>query len=84
MALPHRRCVGCGAKRPKSELVRFVVSSKRLTPKESGGGRGAYLCREAACASNVVRNKGAFSRVLKTEVLAPDIESLTGWITKDF
>jgi len=51
--IPERKCVGCSAVRPKSELIRIV----RLP--ESGGievdatgkksGRGAYICPSNNC-----------------------------------
>ncbi len=61
--IPLRKCSGCGAMKPKKELVRVVKSplifnengdivskseiSLDLTGKKAG--RGAYLCRSADC-----------------------------------
>ena len=50
--IPTRRCVGCGEHFPKGELIRVVRSpegeiSLDFTGKKSG--RGAYICRSAAC-----------------------------------
>ena len=50
--IPERRCVGCGEHFPKSELVRVLRTPEGeitldLTGKKSG--RGAYICRKAAC-----------------------------------
>ncbi len=50
--VPVRRCVGCSEHFPKSELVRVLRTPEGeivldLTGKKSG--RGAYICREAAC-----------------------------------
>ena len=50
--LPTRKCTGCGEHFPKNTLVRVVRSpegqiSLDLTGKLSG--RGAYLCKNAAC-----------------------------------
>ena len=50
--VPQRRCVGCSEHFPKGELVRVLRTPEGdivldLTGKKSG--RGAYICREAAC-----------------------------------
>lgn len=50
--IPMRMCTGCGEMKPKKELVRVVKSpegevSLDLTGKKPG--RGAYVCRNAAC-----------------------------------
>ena len=47
-----RMCTGCGEMKPKRELVRVVKNnlgeiSLDLTGKAPG--RGAYICRSAAC-----------------------------------
>lgn len=49
---PTRTCVSCGAKRPKSELVRFVLGENAEPVKDEEGtaiGRGAYRCRTGTC-----------------------------------
>ena len=50
--IPVRRCVGCGEHLPKAELVRVLRTPDGevvldLTGKKSG--RGAYICKKAAC-----------------------------------
>ncbi|MBP5209603.1 MAG: YlxR family protein, partial [Clostridia bacterium] len=50
--VPERKCVACGERRDKRDLVRAVRTPSGeivldLTGKLSG--RGAYLCRDAAC-----------------------------------
>ena len=50
--LPERRCSGCGERFPKSALVRVVRSPEGeialdMTGKKAG--RGAYICKNAAC-----------------------------------
>jgi predicted RNA-binding protein YlxR (DUF448 family) len=50
--VPMRRCVGCGASRPKKELVRIVRTSSgeiEVDQVQRQAGRGAYLCPEAGC-----------------------------------
>lgn len=51
--IPERRCVGCGEKKSKRELIRIVRLADGggvevdLTGKKSG--RGAYICPSKAC-----------------------------------
>ena len=50
--VPLRKCTGCGEMKPKKDLVRVVKSpegeiSLDLTGRKPG--RGAYVCRSAAC-----------------------------------
>ena len=51
--IPERQCVGCRAKKPKSELRRIVrpadseTAELDRTGKKSG--RGAYICPSADC-----------------------------------
>lgn len=50
--IPTRRCTGCGEHFPKSTLIRVVRGpegdiSLDMTGKKSG--RGAYICKSAAC-----------------------------------
>ena len=49
--IPMRRCVACGASKPKAELIRIVTSEgeSQLDPTGRKNGRGAYLCRDRAC-----------------------------------
>lgn len=68
--IPIRRCCGCGEGRPKKELVRIVRPpagpvSLDLTGKKAG--RGAYLCRDAACLAKA-RKKKSLERALETAI----------------
>ena len=51
--VPERQCVGCRAKRPKSELIRIVRPAESQTAEldRTGkkSGRGAYICPSADC-----------------------------------
>ena len=49
---PTRRCTGCGEHFPKNTLIRILRTPEGevildLTGKKSG--RGAYICKNAAC-----------------------------------
>ncbi len=49
---PERKCVGCGEKKKKTELIRIVRSPEGEISLDFTGrkpGRGAYLCRSVAC-----------------------------------
>lgn len=64
---PTRSCVACRRKRPKGELLRFVLSeASELTPDFGAllPGRGAYLCREAGCIESISRPE-AFMRAFR-------------------
>ena len=50
--IPTRRCTGCGEHFPKNTLIRILRTPEGevildLTGKKSG--RGAYICKNAAC-----------------------------------
>ncbi len=67
--VPERTCVGCGAKRPKVELLRVVRSPEGkvfldLSGKRSG--RGAYICPNIDCFRKAVKRK-ALQRSLKVD-----------------
>lgn len=50
--VPIRRCISCGKRRVKQELLRLVVNEKgELRPDTSGmiQCRGAYICIEKTC-----------------------------------
>lgn len=58
--IPLRMCLGCGEMKPKAELVRVVKSpegeiSLDLTGKKPG--RGAYICKSAACLSKAQKSR---------------------------
>ena len=58
--IPVRRCVGCGEHFPKGELVRVLRTPEGevildLTGKKSG--RGAYICKKAACLKKARKSK---------------------------
>ena len=57
---PMRRCLHCGASRPKSELMRIVRTPGgeiMLDERQREAGRGAYVCREAACADGAGKSR---------------------------
>ena len=71
--IPVRRCVGCGRSRPKPDLVRIIVDGDRgaVVDVESRlGGRGAYLCRDAACLERAMA-RNSLARALRRPLFPP-------------
>jgi len=47
---PIRTCVSCGVKKPKEELLRFVMEDDLCEDnRQVRHGRGAYVCRDEKC-----------------------------------
>ena len=68
--IPTRTCVACRTSRPKRELVRIVRTPDGTVVVDDTGrlaGRGAYVCRTAACLT-IANTRGALSRALETTV----------------
>ena len=68
--VPLRRCTGCNEMRNKKELVRVVKNkegeiSLDLTGKKAG--RGAYICRNAACFQKARKSRG-LERALSAKI----------------
>jgi predicted RNA-binding protein YlxR (DUF448 family) len=72
-ASPTRTCVGCGRKRPQSELLRFAEVDGALIadPARRLPGRGAYTCPAAPCFERA-RARGSFARTLRRGVRVPE------------
>lgn len=65
-----RSCVACRTPRAKQDLARVVRRPDGTVAVDPSGrqpGRGAYLCRDAACLSAAVR-RGALARALGADV----------------
>ena len=68
--IPERQCMGCNERFPKSALLRVVRDpdgniSLDFTGKKSG--RGAYICKNAACLKKAQKTK-RLSRALECDV----------------
>ena len=62
---PQRRCTGCREMFDKSQLLRIVRAesedgsvSYKLDATGKANGRGAYICKNAACFANTAKSKG--------------------------
>jgi len=75
---PVRTCLGCGAKGPRRELVRFIVGvggTVVVDEKHGGSGRGGWLHPAEACLSQALRRR-AFARAFRRGDLGCDGEAL--------
>ncbi|MDD6062608.1 MAG: RNase P modulator RnpM [Acutalibacteraceae bacterium] len=80
--IPMRKCSGCGAMKPKKELVRVVKSpqgeiSLDLTGKKSG--RGAYICPDLNCLQ-AARKAKRLERALECAIPAEVYDAMEGEI----
>ena len=67
--VPQRTCVACGAKKAQGELLRVVSQGGTPAQIDAIGrapGRGAYLCRQAACVEKAWARR-ALERALKLQ-----------------
>ena len=68
--IPMRMCTGCREMKPKGALIRIVKTPEgeiRLDRTGKLNGRGAYVCKSAACLKKVQKS-GALSRAFETQV----------------
>lgn len=68
--IPIRQCIGCREQKPKPELIRVVRSPQgdvSLDFRGKSPGRGAYLCRDAACLKKAMKSR-ALERALSVAV----------------
>lgn len=58
--VPMRMCVACREMKPKAELTRVVNNEDGLVTDTTGKarGRGAYVCRSAACIKKARKIRG--------------------------
>ena len=65
---PVRKCIGCGKRKSKFELIRIVNNNEQIfiDPDANIPGRGAYICASINCINNA-KEKNKFSKALKTK-----------------
>lgn len=79
--IPQRTCVACGTTRDKRDLVRVVRSPEGtalVDPTGKRSGRGAYVCRDAACVERGL--KGRLQHVLEIPIGEDVAEALRGLV----
>ena len=83
--VPIRMCTACRQMQPKKELLRVVrTTDTTLCVDESGklNGRGAYLCRNAACLQRALKIR-ALERALELSLTPELIATLEGICHED-
>jgi len=58
--IPERKCVGCGEKKPKKDLIRVLRTPEGQIVLDRTGkmsGRGAYLCPSVNCFKKAVKQR---------------------------
>ena len=68
--IPERRCIGCGERFPKAQLIRVVRSPEGEVHLDFSGkapGRGAYVCTDPACLRRA-QKAGSLSRAFDAPV----------------
>jgi len=82
---PVRSCTGCGARRPKRELLRFTVKDGDVVadPHCRLGGRGWYICPDGDCLTKLER-KGRIAKAgrLDREVLARFVKEIRSEVAR--
>lgn len=77
--IPERMCLGCGQMKAKTELVRIIRTQADdflIDHSQKADGRGAYVCRDAACISTVLKRK-SLERALKCHPGTEKMEAFT-------
>lgn len=80
---PVRTCLGCGEKKIKDDLRRFVLDDRGVMTADASGtmaGRGVYCCKSRECLSRLVKNKKRISKAFRSEILGycEELESIFG------
>ncbi len=82
--VPLRKCLGCDEMKSKKEMLRVIRPVEGevfldITGKKNG--RGAYICKDAACFEKA-RKKKALERSLKVEISEAVYDTLKGELDK--
>ncbi len=72
--VPLRRCVGCGERKAKRDMVRIVRTAEEgnleIDARGKMAGRGCYVCPTESCiTAGLSRNK--IAHALRMDVLSP-------------
>lgn len=68
--VPLRKCIACGEKKSKKELIRIVNNNEKGVSIDQNGkinGRGAYICSSVKCITDAEKSN-KLSRALKIDV----------------
>lgn len=78
--IPMRMCIACREMRAKNDLMRVVRTEEGTLVLDRTGkrnGRGAYLCRDAACLNKAIKTR-ALERALEAPTSEALLASLSG------
>ena len=76
--MPERKCVGCGEKKSKKELIRVVRTPEGSIVIDRTGklsGRGAYICPSSNCFKKAVKAR-RFENCLSVSIPADVFDAL--------
>ena len=76
--IPLRQCIGCGAMKSKTEMIRVLKTTEDEIVIDATGrknGRGAYICPSMECFKKAVKSKG-LERSLKMAIPKEVYEAL--------
>ena len=79
---PQRTCIACRKAKDKRELVRVVRTPEKNVVVDVTGkanGRGAYVCRQAACWEKGL-TKERLAQALKVNLSSEDVAALHAFL----
>ena len=68
--IPLRKCIACGERKSKKELIRIVKNNEKGAIIDESGklnGRGAYICSNIECITNAEKSN-KLSRALEINI----------------
>ena len=83
---PARSCVACRTSRDKRDLLRVVRAPGGVVaydPTGRANGRGAYVCRDAACITTATTGRGGLAHALESNLPPTLADELRGVIAEE-
>ena len=77
--IPIRTCIGCGRKRKKEEMLRFIKRTDEavfVNEKKRGNGRGFYLCPDLICFKKAQKKEKWVGSLGVMHILSPLVKGL--------
>ena len=82
--IPQRKCVICGEKKDKKDLLRIVNNKEEGILIDNTGkknGRGAYICKSKDCIEQAKKTR-KLNKVFKTEISNDLYEEISAYEIK--
>ncbi|WP_130807043.1 RNase P modulator RnpM [Senegalia massiliensis] len=76
--IPLRKCIICGERKEKKELIRIVKNKQGdifIDDKGKANGRGAYICNNSECINRSFENK-SLNKTFKSNISSEVYEEL--------